>query len=133
MADGGDGASPVLKNAVSELKNPLTLLGREAPAIGSKMGGGVGAVLSIPAIARDVGEGKMSAGQAIAREGVGLVAGAAAGGLVAPAVGPVGGAVLGVVVGNGASRAVDFAWEPLQEFGSAAADGGYKVGRLGRL
>jgi hypothetical protein len=72
LATAGDGASPVVKGAVSELKNPLALVGREAPAIGSKLGGGVGAVMSIPAVARDVGEGKMSAVQAIVREGAGL-------------------------------------------------------------
>jgi hypothetical protein len=74
----------------------------------------------------------MSAGQAIAREGAGLVVGTVAGGLVTPVAGPVGGAVFGIIVGNLASKGVDFVWEPLQEFGKAAADGGFKAARLGR-
>jgi hypothetical protein len=132
VGEAADGASPILKNAVSEIKNPLAALAKEAPGFGSKMGGGVGAVMSIPAIARDVGEGKMSAGQAIAREGVSVVAGIAAGGLVSPVVGPVGGAGVGVVAGGLAAKGVDWAWEPLAEFGKASAEGGFKVGRLGR-
>jgi len=128
----GEGASPTLKKAVEEIKNPFTFLGKEAPALGSKPGGIVGAILSIPSVVKDVGEGNMSAGQAIAREGAGLVVGTVAGGLVTPVAGPVGGAVFGITVGNLASKGVDFVWEPLQEFGKAAADGGFKAARLGR-
>jgi hypothetical protein len=132
LATGGDGASPTLKKAVEEIKNPFTFLGKEAPALGSKMGGGVGAILSIPSVVKDVGEGNMSAAHAIAREGVGLVGGTVAGGLATPFVGPVGGAVFGIFAGNVAAHGVDFVWEPLQEFGKAAADGGFKAARLGR-
>jgi len=132
LGTGGDGASPTLKKAVEEIKSPFTFLGREAPVLGSKLGGGVGAIMSIPAIANDVGQGKMTAGQAIAREGAGLVVGTVAGGLVTPFTGPVGGVVAGITVGNLASKGVDLVWEPLQEFGKAAADGGFKAARLGR-
>ena len=55
LETGGEGANQTLKKAVGEIKNPFTFLGKEAPAMGSKMGGGVGAVLSIPSIIRDVG------------------------------------------------------------------------------
>jgi len=134
LANGGNGASSTLAKAVSEIKNPLAAIAKAAPALGSKMGGGVGAVMSIPAVARDVGEGKMSAGQAIAREGVGLVAGTMAAAPVAavPVVGPPMAVGAGIVASNMAAKGVDVVWEPLQEFGEAAAEGGYKVGRLGR-
>ncbi|MCB0931400.1 MAG: hypothetical protein KDB71_05810 [Mycobacterium sp.] len=131
---GGDGASPTLKKAVGEIKNPFTFLGKEAPGLGSKMGGGIGAIMSIPAIARDVGEGNMSAGQAIAREGVGMVVGTALGAPLSavPVVGPPAAIGVGILAGNLAAKGVDVMWEPLQEFGKAAADGGYRVARLGR-
>jgi len=132
IANGGDGASPAVKKAVEEIKNPFTFLAKEGPSLGSKIGGGVGAILSIPAVAKDVGEDNMTAGHALAREGTGLVVGAAAGGLVSPVVGPVGAVGVGIVVGGAASKLADLAWEPLQEFGKAAADGGYRVARLGR-
>lgn len=134
LAAGGDGASPTLKKAVEEIKNPFTFLGTEAPALGSKMGGGVGVIMSIPSIAKDVGEGNMSAGQAIAREGAGLVVGTAAAGVVSavPAVGPALAIPTAIFVGTAASKFVDAAWVPLQEFGKAAADGGFKAARLGR-
>lgn len=131
---GGDGASPILKKAVGEIRHPFTFLGEEDPPLGSKMDGGIGAIMSIPAIARDVGEGNMSAGQAIAREGVGMVVGTALGAPLSavPVVGPPAAIGVGILAGNLAAKGVDVMWEPLQEFGKAAADGGYRVARLGR-
>jgi len=76
----------------------------------------------------------MSAGQAIAREGASLVIGTAAGGFVTavPVVGPALAIPTSIVVGGWAAQGVDLVWEPLQEFGKAAADGGFKAARLGR-
>ena len=90
--------------------------------------------MSIPAIARDVGEGNMSAGQAIAREGCGHGRGYRVRRTpsAVPVVGPPAAIGVGILAGNLAAKGVDVMWEPLQEFGKAAADGGYRVARLGR-
>lgn len=137
LETGGDGAAPTLKKAVEEIKNPFTFLGKDAPALGSKLGGGVGAIMSIPAIANDVGQGKMSASQAIAREGVGLVAGTVAGAFVSPVLTPVGGAAAGIAAGTAASKLVDMAWVPLAEAQEAFSESGgpgaaMKAARWGR-
>jgi hypothetical protein len=128
-----------LKKAVEEIKNPFTFLGKEAPALGSKMGGGVGAILSIPSIAKDVGEDNMSAGQAIAREGVGLVIGTAAGGFVSavPVAGPALAIPTAIVVGGWAANGVDLVWGPLSEAQQTFSEMGgpgaaMKVARWGR-
>lgn len=135
VGDGASSASPFVKGAVKEMKNPFTFFGKELPSPGSRMGGGVGVILSVPAVIKDVGEGNMSAGQAIAREGAALVVGGAVAAPVSviPVVGPPLAIVTGIVVGDLAAKTVDYLWEPLQEFGKAGAERGYKVGRLGRL
>ena len=133
LATGGDGASPTLKKLVDEIKNPFNLLGKDTPALGSKPGGIVGAIMSIPSVFKNLGEG-MPEGQAIAREGASLVVGTAVAAPVTafPVVGPALAIPTQIVVGNLAANLVDFVWEPLQEFGKAAADGGFKAARLGR-
>ena len=68
----------------------------------------------------------------MAREGVGLVAGSLVTASVSSIATPVVGVPLGIVAGGIASKLVDGVWEPLQEFGKAAADGGFKAARLGR-
>jgi hypothetical protein len=137
LATGGDGASPTLKKLVEEIKIPFTFLGRELPALGSKPGGIVGAIMSIPSVLKNLGEGEMSAGQAITREGVSLVVGTAAGVFATPFVTPVGGIAVSIVAGNLAANLVDFAWVPLAEAQEAFSESGgpgaaMKAARWGR-
>jgi hypothetical protein len=136
LATGGDGASPTLKKLVEEIKIPFTFLGRELPALGSKPGGIVGAIMSIPSVFKNLGEG-MPGGQAIAREGVSLVVGTAAGWAATPFVTPVGGVAVAIYSGNFAAGLFDKAWVPLAEAQEAFSESGgpgaaMKAARWGR-
>ena len=113
LATGGDGASRTLKKLFEEIKNPFNLLGKELPALGSKMGGGVGAILSIPSVVKDVGEGNMSAEQAITRGVVGFGAGLAAAPFGAAVAGPPGAFIAAGFAGHWAANGVDAVWGPL--------------------
>jgi hypothetical protein len=138
LATGGDGASPTLKKLVEEIKIPFTFLGRELPALGSKPGGIVGAIMSIPSVFKNLGE-DMPVGQAIAREGASLVVGTAAAVPVTlvPMVGPALAIPTQIFVGNLAANLVDFAWVPLAEAQEAFSESGgpgaaMKAARWGR-
>jgi hypothetical protein len=113
LATGGDGASPTLKKLVDEIKNPFTFLGKELPALGSKPGGIVGAIMSIPSVVKDVGEGNMSAEQAITRGVVGFGAGLAAAPFGAAVAGPPGAFIAAGFAGHWAANGVDAVWGPL--------------------
>ena len=92
--------------------------------------------MSISSVFKNLGEG-MPGGQAIAREGVSLVAGTAAGVFATPFVGPVVGIGVGIVGGKVAADFFDKAWVPLAEAQEAFSESGgpgaaMKAARWGR-
>ena len=137
LAEGGK-ASPTLEKIFGEIKNPFTFMAEEVPTLGSRIGGPIGAVLTVPAVLWDHQHG-IPTGRAIVRGGAAFVAGTVVTGLVSGALGPELGIPAGIVAGSNASKFVDAHWAGIQEageaaieFGKSAADGGFKAARLGR-
>jgi len=130
--------------------DPALLKWLEDPKIGgvdltgfSRIGGVVAAVSAVPSVMSDIHDGN-SVPEAVTREaagaGAGLWAGGVAGGFLADvvaggtigsvipgagtAVGVVAGAVVGAGAALGASKLVEWAWDPVTDALSTAADSG---------